>query len=127
MCSHDQKTWCYLLLVGWWGCWRNGSSDVVALVRVGCKAYQRGLLLHLDIGNHVVEGGVLVGLGHGALVECRGLVGELVRRKGLRVLGLHAKGIDILEVVGAKGMVVEAVEMGSGCNLASVDSAFGSG
>ena len=48
-------------------------------------------------------------LRHGALVECRRLVGELVRRKRLGVLGLHAKRVDILEVMRAERMVVEAV------------------
>ena len=54
-------------------------------------------------------------------------MGELVRRKRLRVLWLDAKGVDILEVVGAKGMVVEAVEMGGRCILAGVDPSFRGG
>lgn len=70
-----------------------------------------------------------MGLRQGALVEGRGLVGELMGRKRLRVLGLglHAKGIDIVEVVRAEGMGIEAVEMGRGGNLAGVDAALGRG
>ena len=89
-----------------------------------CKAYERGLFLHLNVCDHVIEWGVLMGLRHGALVECSGLVGEVVGRKRLGLLRLHGKGIDILEVMGAKRMVVEAVEMGGRCDLASMDSAF---
>jgi len=67
-----------------------------------------------------------VGLRHGAnlVVECRGLVGELVGRKRLRMLRLHAKGVDILEMMRAQGMVVEAMEMGGRRELSSVDPAF---
>jgi hypothetical protein len=111
----------------WWGWWGNCSRDVVALVRMGSKTYQGGLLLHFHVGDHVVEWRVLMGLCHGALVECRGLVGELVGRKRLGVLGLHGKGIDILEVVRVECMVIEAVEMGGRSDLAGVDSAFGRG
>lgn len=66
-------------------------------------------------------------LHHGALVKSRRLVGELVGRKRLRMLRLHAKGIGILEMVRAERMVVEAVQVRSRCDLAGVNSAFRSG
>lgn len=64
-------------------------------------------------------------LHHGALVKGRGLVGELMGRKRLRML--HAKGIGILKVVRAERMVVEAMQMRSRCDLAGVNSAFRGG
>jgi hypothetical protein len=91
------------------------------------KAYQGRLLLHLDFWDHVVHWRVLVGLGQGALVECRRLMGELMGRKRLRMLVLHAERIGILEVMGAEGMMVEAVQVSGGCNLAGVESAFRGG
>lgn len=67
-------------------------------------------------------------LRQGSMVECGWRVGELVWRKGLRVLRLDAKRIDILEVVvGAESVRIEAVELGGGCDLASMDPALGGG
>ena len=43
------------------------------------------------------------------------------------MLRLHAKGIDILKVVRAERMVVEAVQVRSRYDLAGVDSAFRGG
>ena len=64
-------------------------------------------------------------LRHGALVECRRLVCELMRRKCLRVLRLHPKWVDVLEVMRPKSMGIEAMEMRSRPDLASVHPAFG--
>ena len=52
---------------------------------------------------------------------------ELMRCKGLGVLRLYAKRIDILEVMRPKGVGIEAVEMGGRRDLTSVESTFGSG
>jgi hypothetical protein len=62
------------------------------------------------------------------MVECGRRVRELVWRKRLGVLRLHAEGVDILEVVvmASKGVRVEAVQMGW-CRLASVDPSFRGG
>lgn len=73
------------------------------------KPDQGRLLLHLDIWAHVVHWGVLMRLRHWALVECGGLVGELVRRIRLGMLRLHPEWIDILKMVRSKRMGIEAV------------------
>jgi hypothetical protein len=63
------------------------------------------------------------------MVECRGLVGELVRRKRLRVLWLNSERVGVLEVVMVCQCVrVEALEVRIvGRGLASVEGAFRSG
>lgn len=67
-------------------------------------------------------------LGKGCMVECRWLVRELMRRKGLRVLRLKTKRVSVLEVVmGAQGVRIEALEVRIGCIVASVDSALRGG
>ena len=64
-------------------------------------------------------------LREGCMVERRWLVRKLMRRKGLRVLRLKTKRVGILEVVmSAQGVGIEALEVGIGCSLASVDSAL---
>lgn len=62
------------------------------------------------------------------MIECRWLVRELMRCKGLRVLRLKTKRVGILEVVvGAQGVRIEALEVRIGRSLASVDGALRGG
>jgi hypothetical protein len=78
-----------------------------------CIPNQRRLLLHLDFRDHVVHWRVLMLLRHPTLVECGGLVCELMGRKSLGVLVLHSKGADVLEVMRSQSMRIEAMEMRS--------------
>ena len=81
--------------------------------------------MHLDLWDHIVHWRVLVVLRHVALVECSRLMGELVRGKGLRMLGLHAKRIDILEVMRPQSMGIETMEMVGRRDLAGMKGTFG--
>lgn len=85
---------------------------------------QRRLFLHLHVWNHGVHCGRLVRLRHGRMLKGRRLMGKLMGRKSLGVLGLHSKRVLIGEmVVSPDGVGIEAMKMGSrGCGLASMHS-----
>lgn len=104
----------------------SGRRDVL-FERLGCEADQRRLLLHLDVGDDVVHWRGFVGLGEWRMLlfENRRLVGELMRRKSRRMLGLHGKWILVGKVVvGAESMWIEAMELGGGRRLCGVQGTF---
>lgn len=84
------------------------------------------MLLHFNLGNHVLDWWVIMmGLGQGSVFEGGRLMRELMRRKCLGVRLGDGKGVDVLKVMlGAKGMGVEAMEMGGGCSVTGVYPTF---
>ena len=61
------------------------------------------------------------------LFEDRRLVGELMRRKSRCMLSLHSKGVLVGEVMGAKRVRVEAMELGGRHCLSGVQSTLRGG
>ena len=106
---------------------RGYCARQVVFVRLWGKADERRL--HLDLRNDIFHRRVLVRLIERGMVECRRLMGELMRRKRLRVLWLESERVGVLEVVMICQCVrVEALELRIvGRGLASVEGAFRGG
>ena len=91
---------------------------------LGSEAYQGRLLLHLDVGNHVIHGRVLVRLRQRSVLKACRLMGELMRRKRWRMLCLHGKRVLVGEVVSSQSMRIEAMNLVGWGDLTSMQSPF---